>query len=1059
MFYGLQNIYSDGLLFIIPVLGAPLCLLFTGQVLAIRMGEFLNNLSVAEAMENLYHSRIIRVITATSGIFGCIGSMAIQFQVMSRIFTFLLGMESQVATISAATIVIFYSAFGGVRSVTITDVFQFIAFSIFIPTLGLIVFNHLKDPTQVVHTFATNPLFDFKTAIGWNMKSLSGLALMLFYTIPGLDPSIFQRISMAKDLTQVKNSSTYAAGIMLLMILSVAWIAILLLTNNPGLDPKQLINHIVENYAYTGLKGFVAVGIAAMAMSTADSELNASVVLAVNDIIRPLKKEFKESLRIVRLFSLLIGCFGMLLALYTTDLLELLLLTGDFWMPIVSVPLLLAVFGFRSSKRAVLIGMGAGFITVCLGKIFDPFAGLAPLIPGIIANLVCYMGSHYVLREQGGWVGIQVKAPLLAARQRRKEAWQKFIHTIKHPQIYANLQKTLPANDIIYTLLGIYILGATFASFYTIPGVESTYSMLYKYISHSIIFMVAMFITYPAWPPTFKSKKFITFAWPVGMCYTLFVVGTMLVMMSKFHEVQIMIFLLNLLIAALLLSLPVMLLLSTTGMVAGYWVLSTYCCYMGIPYESAAISSQFKVICGILLFSSFLIALFRLKQRQTQLEEKNKYLLDLCEEHNKELSEVLAYREEVLHELEEEEMKLIDKTAVAYLKQVLYRTVDYLRLDVAKITIEQLLADVKHLVKVKDFTSVPHILTNGEVQDKTIQVDAAKIKQLFVNSISYIHQHNFANKPIIITVSNTMLGHSIGQMEDYTRQLNAVRFTISTDEIVSPTQDLYMLDQINLISQTNQNSDRQQLIENAKIVDAHYGYAELSNHHTHMFVLPTNVREVRGKVMELLRDHVEEDPEEVKHPIAIQLEQKLLAKIQPLKNINIKEIEKALDTIKKYHAKVKRKSGEPFFTHPINVALILLQYCQDQDAVVAALLHDTVEDTSLSASQVQAKFGNTVAILVEKLTNLEDKAKKFSLDNHEYIARLTQSEDKRVAYVKLADRLHNMRTIQGHPLLRKQKKISDETFNRFVPMAEHLNLPDVAQELKDISLKVLGKKD
>lgn len=102
---------------------------------------------------------------------------------------------------------------------------------------------------------------------------------------------------------------------------------------------------------------------------------------------------------------------------------------------------------------------------------------------------------------------------------------------------------------------------------------------------------------------------------------------------------------------------------------------------------------------------------------------------------------------------------LLDQTAVSYLKQVLYRTVDYLRLDVTKITIEQLLTDVKHLVKVKDVTPVPHILTNVEIPDKTIQIDGAKIKQLFVNRIAYIHQHNLDNKPIIITVSKTMLGH------------------------------------------------------------------------------------------------------------------------------------------------------------------------------------------------------------------------------------------------------------------------------------------------------------
>lgn len=165
-----------------------------------------------------------------------------------------------------------------------------------------------------------------------------------------------------------------------------------------------------------------------------------------------------------------------------------------------------------------------------------------------------------------------------------------------------------------------------------------------------------------------------------------------------------------------------------------------------------------------------------------------------------------------------------------------------------------------------------------------------------------------------------------------------------------------------------------------------------------------------------------------------------------------------MNTIKTYHAGVKRKSGEPFLTHPINVALILFEYCKDQDVVVSALLHDTVEDTSLSLPQVRARFGKTVAMIVEKLTNLEDKSKRFSLDNHEYIARLTQTEDKHVAYVKLADRLHNMRTIQGHSV-NKQKKIAEETFQLFVPMAEKLGLVGVAKELKDISLKVLGRKN
>lgn len=138
--------------------------------------------------------------------------------------------------------------------------------------------------------------------------------------------------------------------------------------------------------------------------------------------------------------------------------------------------------------------------------------------------------------------------------------------------------------------------------------------------------------------------------------------------------------------------------------------------------------------------------------------------------------------------------------------------------------------------------------------------------------------------------------------------------------------------------------------------------------------------------------------------------------------------------------------------------MILLAYCQDQDAVVAALLHDTVEDTSLSIAHIRAMFGAPVAFIVGKVTNLEDKLRRISLEDHENLHRLMNYEDERAAFVKLADRLHNMRTIQYHPSLAKQKHIANETLNFFVGLAEKLGLMAMAEELKTISLEVLSKK-
>mgnify|MGYP001078788730 CR=1 FL=1 len=103
-------------------------------------------------------------------------------------------------------------------------------------------------------------------------------------------------------------------------------------------------------------------------------------------------------------------------------------------------------------------------------------------------------------------------------------------------------------------------------------------------------------------------------------------------------------------------------------------------------------------------------------------------------------------------------------------------------------------------------------------------------------------------------------------------------------------------------------------------------------------------------------------------------------------------------------------------------------------------------------------FGEQVAFIVKKVTNLEDNLRRVSLEEHENLHRLINYEDKRAAFVKLADRLHNMRTISGHSSLAKQKNIANETLSFFVPLAKSLGLKDMAAELEKLSLNVLSKK-
>jgi Na+/proline symporter len=1057
LFWALQNIYSNGIEFIIALTGSSLCLLLTGQVLAVRMGEFLNNLSVAEAMGDLY-GKAVRVITAISGIVRSMGYVAVQFQVIGKMLNMLLGWGAREATVAAAIIVVLYSAFGGIRSVTITDIFQFIAFSIFIPILALMVWNNLKTPSEISYTLLTNPIFSLRENIGWNPKFLKSVGLLLYFAVPALTPAIFQRVSMAKDLGQVKNSFSYAAIIDISMTLSIAWIAILLLADNPNLDPKGLVNHIISRYGYPGLKGLVAVGITAMSMSTADSELNASAVLAVNDIMKSLFSKWKITIIKLRIFTGAMGLCSLIFALRITDIVALMLQTGSYYMPIVSVPLLLAIFGFRSKAIPVLIGMAAGLMMV-IGwyklSAHTAIEGLDPIIPGMLTNLIFLMGSHYLLRQPGGWVGIKDKTPLLAARQERKEFWLQLVRNLKEVKIYKYLQENLPSYDPIYSLFGVYVLGATYSLFFTIPEpMVASYQRLYDIAVHSVLICTAGLLTYPAWPLTFRAKWFITYAWPISIGYVLFVVGTQLVIMSGFHQVQVMIFLLNLIVAALLLDWLLGLILALSGTILGAFLFKLQ--YGPIQLDGALDSANFTLVYSILLSSTFLLVIFLARQKARRAQERYRYLEKSYVDSKAEFSKVLQYSKEVLREMIQTK-GLLNKTAIEYVHHVIYRIGDYMELDVAEITIDQLLQDVKATLKLKNYSERPEVVIEKITEKMTnvskLMVDGSKIKELLVNRLLLIHRNNTSNKPIRIALEAATLGYEVKHIKDYKKEVEALQFTLTLEPTLPQSEAIYLIHQASKVA-TPASAD---FLESTRIIDAHYGYEKVINPTTYRCVIPINVREVRGKVMELLRQPTAADPAELAHPMAIELEKELFDRLADT-DIGKEVVREALDVIKKYHAGVKRKSGEPFFTHPIAVALILLGYCKDQDAVIAALLHDTVEDTRLSTAQIKASFGETVAFLVGKVTNLEDRLRRLSLGDHENIKRLINYRDKRVLYVKLADRLHNMRTIQGHSSLEKRKRIAEETLYFFVPMANHVKLTAVAKELEKLSLAVLGKK-
>jgi GTP pyrophosphokinase len=169
-------------------------------------------------------------------------------------------------------------------------------------------------------------------------------------------------------------------------------------------------------------------------------------------------------------------------------------------------------------------------------------------------------------------------------------------------------------------------------------------------------------------------------------------------------------------------------------------------------------------------------------------------------------------------------------------------------------------------------------------------------------------------------------------------------------------------------------------------------------------------------------------------------------------------IDQAYTIAAEAHATQTRENGDPYITHPLAVADILAGYRLDGDSIITALLHDVIEDTKVTLPALQSRFGAEVAGLVDgvtKLTRLELQSDRTKQAENFRKLVLAMSKDIRVLLVKLADRLHNMRTIHFMREPERRARIARETMEIYAPLAERIGMDRVKTELQNLSFAVL----
>lgn len=392
----LTEFYTNGVSYFIESLGMCLTLTLVALCIVPKMKRFLGKISVASIMGEEY-GQTVRVITAISGCFAVSGGIFIQFQIMGKVLHYLLPfLNEPICILISSAIVIFYSFSGGIDAVVHTDKIQAVCFILAL-VIGIILLK-----TTIKYEMPTHGLgehFHLNHLLTFNFEQRIDMFLLFaYFLIPGMSPHVVQRISMGINLSQVKKAYLWSSLALLLVLIASCWFSYLLFQMNPHIPPKEILTTLLNLFTIDGTKAILIIGIISMCMSTADSNLNIAAVLIGNDTLGANSLNKLEKLYSARRATIAIGLLCLFFSFKEGSLLDIVLFAQSFYIPIVTVPLLATIFGYKTTERCCLIAMIFAIIFVVIFKfILKSNLNIITIAMGI--NLISLIFSHYIIEK------------------------------------------------------------------------------------------------------------------------------------------------------------------------------------------------------------------------------------------------------------------------------------------------------------------------------------------------------------------------------------------------------------------------------------------------------------------------------------------------------------------------------------------------------------------------------------------------------------------------------------------------------------------------------------
>jgi len=1105
-------IFSDGIIMTVVLLSLIVQFPLIAFFIAPNAVYFPNCITLGDMMQQLY-GKASGVLAGLLSLLQAIFFASREFVVLGIICESLIGINFKSAILIGGFMLTLYTAHGGIKSVVKTDVLQFLMIVVGIPIIAYMAVNQVGDMDTLLSRvpqekwlIMDHPKFYFYLTLCMIIPAGIIDAAIIQRLLMG---------KTKKHLRNQYLVLAFVDPLFRCLISLIALAGTVLYPNGKGSEivPHMVNDFIPIGFKGLVIAGLLAI---VMSTIDSYLHVTGLILVhdVIKPLCCQGRKPLSESLekRFSQYATIIVGIGAISFGLHTPDPLVLLMNSLEATGPLLFIPFLSGLVGLKPDPKMFY---SAAVVTIaawlnCKLLLPEDYSYLTTLIC-IIINGIAFFGTHFYInngfkkadRSQDKTLNEYVASRFSLAWLTPKNI---LIHVNK--QIMQNyyrpscpkctvFQNLLQSITPPYALAGIVCLLSLIVPHFLCNDMLKKYTFFFLTVNGIGIILCVLLMAKEKCSHACE-KKYLPYLFHFTLLYCLPCISIFTFVMSHGHSFWLVNMLLSWAFLVTFVDWSMVILLTVVAIVVNFLLYPSF----APKYWEFNISSTLLIYQVLLALVIGLIA-SRRKQQYTQqvahtcqqlvlthalweadylynlqYQALQKQQLELQKEPLATAKAGLRFLAKLMpleRSLSQRGLEQLD-AFVNYYKTSFYYSMDAMQLKLSTCSLKDLLAKMN--LALHDSTLTNRIVIQLPTKQQNITCDVEKIVQLLASHLKELAKQIPPEWKIQLAIHDTELCYrlQVVTQKECLRKLPALAFMLCPQGLneAPPIQSNYMGTTTPVPLPVPKTALDLPKHNQAKVIEAHYGYHEEQksqdggNHEEQkiqtgqegsmpqggclytLVVLPVSVDAIRSAIVDknpLPKELPLETPESLK------IEQDFLDQLAQSFCVLDETIARDTITMIKYaHQGQRRKSGEPFYTHPLQVAMILLTITKDSDAILAALLHDVVEDTAVSLEQIAYQYGRRVAYLVQTLTHLDPTGKKTKLTEAENHAQLAAAENKEAVLIKLADRLHNMRTIAFHKP-EKQRYISQETLDFYLPLGKYIKdqgVDKVLQELKNI---------